>query len=254
MSRSAGLLVALILASALLAGAGLAGCASEPSVDRANAAEATANIGAEHLRRGDNDRAQTAFKRALSYDADNFTANWGMAVISDRANAVHSAQRYFEHALAVRDVPAVYNSYAAFLCRHDQSERGIEMFGRALASDNAVDRADILANAGLCLARANKRERATDYFRRALEANADQPTALTQMAKIAYHERDYMRARAFIERADSATPLAPDQLRLAARIEKALGDPAAASAYMTRYNDAVSAAPRSSSELEQARP
>ena len=254
MSRSAGLLVALALVAVLVAGAGLAGCATEPPVDRANAAEATANIGAEHLRRGDNDRARVAFKRALSYDADNFTANWGMAVISDRTNAVQSARRYFEHALAIRDVPAVYNSYAAFLCRHDQPERGVEMFRAALESDNPVDRAATSANAGLCLARANEPERAVDYFRRALELDADQPTALTQMAKIAYHERDYMRARAFIERADSATPLAPDELRLAARIEKALDDPAAAGAYMTRYNEAASTAPRSSSELEQARP
>ena len=232
----------------------LAACAGQRSVDQQGAAESTANMGAEYLRQGDNERARAAFERALAYDSNNFTANWGMAVVSDRMNAVHTAQRYFEDTLAIRDVPSVYNSYAAFLCRHDQPERGVENFRHALAADSAVDRATTLANAGLCLVRANQRDRAADYFERALALDGQQATALTQMAEIAYHKRDYMRARAFIERADGATRLSPDQLRLAANIEKALNDSAAARAYMARYSSAQPADPSSTSERETPRP
>ncbi|WP_348762181.1 hypothetical protein [uncultured Salinisphaera sp.] len=232
----------------------LTACAGQRSVDRQGAAESTANIGAEYLRQGDNERAQTAFERALTYDRDNFTANWGMAVVSDRMNAAQAAQRYFEDTLAIRDLPAVYNSYAAFLCRHDQPDRGVENFRYALAADSAIDRADTLANAGLCLARADKRDQAADYFEQALAIDGEQATALTQMAEIAYHERHYMRARAFIERADSATQLSRDQLRLAADIERALDDPAAARAYMTRYSSARPADPSSTSERETSQP
>lgn len=231
----------------------LAGCASDRGLDRQAAARANANVGAEYLHRNENDRAAQAFKRALDYDASNFTANWGMAVVSDRLQDPGKARQYFEKTLAVRHSPVIYNSYAAFLCRQGDAAAGIENFRKALASPNTADRADSLANAGLCLQRNGQSDAAVDYYQQALAVDARQATALTQMADIAYHTQDYMKARAFIERADAATTLDGKQLRLAARIESALGDRAAAEAYMKRDHANPPGAKPSPGQLESAR-
>ena len=247
--RQVALSIPLLLVASLL----IAGCATDGGVNRKDAADANANVGADYLHKGVNDRAQQAFKKALSYDPDNFTANWGMAVVSERLDQPSRANHYFQKTLSVRPSPKVYNSYAAFLCEQGKTDQGVANFKRALSASNRADRADSLANAGLCLYRAHRRDEAADYFRRALKADPKQATALTHLASIAYHAHNYLSARAFIERADAATKLDADQLLLAARIELALGDRSAAAAYLKRHNANQPTATRSLSQLESSR-
>lgn len=231
----------------------LAGCATNGGVNRQDAAAANVNVGADYLHKGQNDRARQAFEKALSYDKHSFAANWGMAVVSERLDQPAQARRYFLNTLAIRSAPAVYNSYAVFLCEQGKTDKGMANFKRALNAGKSADRADILANAGLCLDRAHRVDDAADYFRRALKADAQQVTALTHLARIEYHAGHYLKARAFIERADAATQLNADQLLLAARIELALNDRSAATAYLKRHNANQPKATRSLSQLESSR-
>lgn len=231
----------------------LAGCATDGGVNRQDAAAANANVGADYLHKGQNDRAQQAFRKALGYDKNNFIANWGMAVVNERLNQPADASRYFEKTLSIRSAPEVYNSYAAFLCEQGKVDAGVANFKRALASSETADRAASLANAGLCLYRAQRVDEAADYFQRALKIDPKQVKALTRLASIEYHARNYLSARAFIERADAATKLNADQLLLAARIELALDDRSAAAAYLKRHNANQPKATRSLSQLESPR-
>ncbi|HET7314677.1 tetratricopeptide repeat protein [Salinisphaera sp.] len=231
----------------------IAGCATDGGINREDAAAANANIGADYLHKGQNGRAQQAFEEALGYDENNFTANWGMAVVNERLDQPAAARRYFEKALSIRSAPAVYNSYAAFLCEQGDTDAGVANFKRALETGSAGDRADSLANAGLCLYRAHRVDEAAEDFRQALAANPKQRTALTHLAAIEYHAQNYMSARAFIERADAVTKLDAEQLLLAARIELALNDRAAAAAYLERHNANQPTARRSLSQLESSR-
>lgn len=231
----------------------VAGCAAESRVNRDDAAAANANVGADYLHKNQNDRARQAFEKALHYDKNDFTANWGMAVVNERLDQPDRARQYFEKTLAIRSAPAVYNSYAAFLCEHGDSDAGVANFKRALKAGSTADQAGSLANAGLCLYRAHRVDQAADYFRRALAADPKQGTALTHLATIAYHAQNYLSARAFIERADAATQLDADQLLLAARIELALHDRSAAAAYLKRHNADQKTANRSLNQLESSR-
>lgn len=232
----------------------LAGCASQGGVNREKAATANAGVGADYLRKGDNERARRAFTKALSYDARNFTANWGMAVVSQRLEEPDKARRYFKKTLSIQSTAAIYNSYAVFLCGQGETKQGMDYFQRALDSRGPVDHAVVLANAGLCQYRAERPDDAADYFHRALHADAKQVTALTYLAKIAYHAHNFLHARAFIERADAASNLDADQLLLAARTELARHDRSAAASYLQRYNAKRPAAPRSLHQLESSRP
>ena len=75
----------------------LAGCAGgKNAVDNQRAAEANASLGADFLRKQDNENALSRFKRALDYDSSNTTANWGMAIVSERVGEDEDAKRYYD--------------------------------------------------------------------------------------------------------------------------------------------------------------
>lgn len=232
----------------------LAGCATGPDgVDDQRAAEANANLGADFLRKQDNEQALARFKRALKYDRNNMTANWGMAVVNDRLGETDDARRYYEKALDLNPGAPIFNSYAAFLCKQGDVERAVRYFDRAANNPRYAGRADAQANAGLCLHRAGKPEAAEKYHRQALAAEPDQITALNDMARLMFEQGDTLRARAFNQRADAANGLDAEQLLLGARIELALGDRDAAGAYLERHNEREPSATLSLRQLEQSR-
>lgn len=247
--RAVWLYASLVLACAAL----LAGCATGPTADDERAAAANAGLGADFLRQNNNEQALSRFKRALRYDDDNLTANWGMAVASDRVGEVDDARHYYERTLELAPGGNVFNSYATFLCKQGEVERAVKYFERAANDPRYGGQADALANAGLCLHRAGQAEAAEAYHRKALSKNAGQATALMDMARLMYEQGDYLRARAFNERADAAAEMDADQLLLGARIELALGDRRAAGAYLERHNARKPSATMSLRQLEQSR-
>jgi type IV pilus assembly protein PilF len=231
----------------------LSACASNSGVDPETAADANANLGADFLRKNDLNQAQTYFRKALSYDDQNFSANWGMAVVSQRLHQPDKARAYYKKALDLRAAPEVFNSYAVFLCRRGKTEQALAYFKRAAADPHYDGQADALANAGLCAQRAGHAKTASGYYQQALAANASQATALVNMAKLKYTQGHYFDARAFIERADAVTHLNAGQLLLAARIELALNNRQAAAAYLKRHNTSRPTAALSLSQLGESR-
>jgi len=229
----------------------LAGCASttQERVDNQAAAHANAQLGLNLLRQGQYDRARQHLERALQYDSGNIDANWGLALAYQRLNRPEEARRYFKKIVDQRSTPAIYNSYAAFLCKQGETQAAIEYFKRAADDQRNANPAVALANAGLCLKRSNQQEAAIGYFRKALSINADQPTALTQMARIQFDQGQYLSARGFIERAAAEIDLSPDLLLLAARIELALGDRDTARQYLQRHNQSRPSSARTLDEL-----
>jgi len=246
-ARSAGR--ALLCTCVMIA---LAGCAGRGDmVDGPRAAEANASLGADFLRKNDNEQALSRFKRALDYDSDNLSANWGMAIVSDRLGETDDARGYYRKTLDLQPGPAIYNSYGVFLCRQGEVDPALKYFKRAADNPRYAGYADALANAGLCLHRAGQPGAAEQYYRDALAANDSQMTALVEMARLQYEQGDYLRARAFLERADSVNTLEAEQLLLGARIELVLNDRATASAYLERHNVIAPSASLSLSQLEQ---
>ena len=241
----------VVLLSVLVALAGCAGGAN--AVDNQRAAEANANLGADFLRKEDNENALSRFRRALDYDSSNTTANWGMAVVSDRLGEVEDARRYYEKTINLQPSAAIYNSYAAFLCKEGDVDRAVRYFERAANDERYPGRSDAMANGGLCLHRAGQAQSAEEHYRQALAMDSSQLTALAGMARLKFEQGDFLRARAFNQRADSVAQLNADQLLLGARIELALGDRDAAAAYVERHNAREPSATLSLRQLEQSR-
>lgn len=232
----------------------LAACATDRGVNKQDAASANASMGVDFLHKQDNDQAVTYFRKALKYDPDNFSANWGMAIVDNRLGRADEAGKYYRHALALQPGPAVYNGYGAYLCQQGQIDDALKYFDKAAGAPQYADSGDALANAGLCLYRNKQLDAAATYFRKALDQDPKQFTALTRMAAIEYARHNDLNARAFIERADSVSELDADQLLLATRIEVAMSDRQAAQSYLKRYNASQPQKAKSLSQLEPMRP
>lgn len=245
--RGVWLLTALLLVT---------GCAGGPgtSLDRERAAAANADLGIEYLRNGDNVRAVRKLEKALEYDSRHVNAHWALAIAHERLNEPEAADRHYRRAIDIQERPEILNSYGVFLCQRDRPEAALERFERAVSDPSYPAPADALANAGLCLARVGDREGAESYFRRALERNAQHRPTLAAMARASLERGDHLKARGFFQRLEATagprTPLVDEWLLLGARIETALGDRSAASAYLERYNDRNPGAPRTLDELD----
>lgn len=224
-----------LLAAAVL----LAGCAGGP--EPAGAAAANADLGMEYLRNGDEVEAIRWLEKALEYEPRHVDAHWALGIAHDRLNEPEAADRHYRRAIGIQDRPEILNGYGVFLCRQGRTDEALKYFQRAVDDPRYPGPADALTNAGLCLARAGDQDRAERYFRRALRHDERHRPALAALARQSLERGDALRARGFFQRlgatATSETPLTDDWLLLGARIETALGDRTAASAYLQRYNE-----------------
>jgi type IV pilus assembly protein PilF len=139
--------------------------------------------------------AENNFQKALSLDADNFSAR---------------------------------NNYGRYLCSRGRTAEGMAQVQRVVVEPLYQQPWIPLTNAGLCARAAGQNAAAEDFFRRALERNPQFAPALFEMAKLSFNSRRYTAARAFLDRYRSLARQTPESLWLAAQTELALGDRAAA--------------------------
>lgn len=221
----------------------LAGCAagSGSGLDPHEAAQANTDLGIDYLRNGNYTQAVEKLEKALEYDPRIVDAHWALAVAYQRINEPAGAERHYQRALDLKDRPEIANSYGVFLCEQDRVEEGLKYLDRAANDSRYPGQTDALANAGVCLDRVGKYDRADKYFDRALEQNAQHRPTLAALARRSLKQGDNLRARGFFQRLEATesaqTPLADDWLLLGARIEVALGDRESASRYLQRYNE-----------------
>ncbi len=81
-----------------------------------------------------------------------------------------------------------------------------------------------LTNAGVCMGQKPDPEAAERYFRLALDQRVDYGEALLQLCLLKYQDKDYLSARAFLQRYMSGNISTAGILYLASRIEDLLGN------------------------------
>ena len=216
----------------------LCACATSPGerIDAEKVAEAQANIGIDYMRKGQYDRALSSLRKALRFNDDHVNANWALGITYSRLKNPDQADQYYSRAVQLSPRPDILNSYAVFKCQQGQTDDAVDLFQRAADNPLYAMPEDALANAGFCLVGAQRLQPAEAYFRKALQRNPTQKTALQQMALLKYTQGDYFAARAFLQRLDAAGELGDDSLLLGARIELALNERGGAQAYLRRYN------------------
>ena len=213
-----------------------------PSVGVDSPAEINAKLGLNYMQHGNYDVAEAKLKRALEENPRLGEAHHYLAELYRRTERFDEAKEHFRLALKYTpDDVNLQNNFGVFLCGQGEYREAIDLFVRVAATRDYKRPDDAYANAGLCALRIPDEKLAEDYLRRALAINKTLPNALYQMARLSYEHKQFMTARAFIERYAGAAQPTPQSLLLSARIELALGDRKTAEDYSaqlsTRFPD-----------------
>lgn len=233
----------------LLLSVALAACASTPSGSgeprsrgdrerddpKLRAAALQVQLGRGYMDQGKFETAHEKLTRALELDPQSVDGNTLMALLYERLDRGKFAEKHYRRAVELDpDDGSTNNNMGAYLCRMGRFDEADGYFLRAIDDPFYKTPDAAYSNAGVCAARAGNAEKSEAYFRKSLEINPADSGALYEMALITFRKQDYMRARAFIQRFESANKAEAAALDLGAQIEERLGDSAAAAKYRER--------------------
>jgi type IV pilus assembly protein PilF len=234
MKRSVACLAILVSWAALAAPAHAQQRAASENPD-VTAARYNAQLAIEYLKGNNVAAAQEKIEKALQQNPRDPAVHTAAALLYERLREPRKADSHYSRALRLEpDNPESQNNYAVFLCRNGQHAKGSKLFERAATNPRYRTPEIAYANAGVCARSAKDLVAAEKNFRQALALRPTLPDALLQMADLSLERGNGLQARAFLQRYFQATAATPDALLLGVRVERALGDTAAADEYAAR--------------------
>ena len=159
------------------------------------------NLGIAYLKEGDYNKALEKLKKSLSADSDYAPTYNVFGLLYQLLGDNNKAEENFKQALAINNVDSsTLNNYGNFLCQQGRLEEAERSFLRA--AENPLYEAPEVAmtNAGQCLYANNQIENSKKYFRQALQLNPRIPQALLKMSEMNFGEKNYLSARAYLQR------------------------------------------------------
>ncbi len=214
----------------------LAGCAGMRGADPSGKS-ATAAIyvkkGVSYMENGMLDIALQDLRHAIEMDPKNAEAHNAIAVLHERLDQPQEARAHYQRAMELApDSASAQNNYARFLCTQGETAEAMQRFREIVASKLYPYPWLALTNMGRCALAAGKKEAAEQYLRQALEQAPKFPPALLEMSKLSLDNRQYLSARAFLQRYQEVAADTPETLWTGIRIEHALGNREAVARYI----------------------
>jgi type IV pilus assembly protein PilF len=131
-----------------------------------------------------------------------------------------------------------HSNYGWFLCQRGQEKESIPHFMSALKNPLYQTPEQAYLNAAVCAQQINDFVLAEDFFKRALVVRPELPQALLGMAQLNFAKEDFGAARVFFNQFSSKTDnLSAENLWLAVRIERGLGDRNSAASYAMKLRN-----------------
>jgi type IV pilus assembly protein PilF len=209
----------------------LAGCASRPQplesdTDKSMvAAQANTQLGIEYMRENNYDLALSRLQKAIDEQPDYSVAHDVIAILYARVGNNELAEKHYRRGLQLNpDNADGHNNYGQFLCTQGRFDEAEKEFMVAASNPYYKTPQLPLLNAGVCMSGKPDRAAAEKYFRLALNKDLKFAPALYQMAELSFADKDYLKARAWLQRLDDASGQTAQSLWLAVRTEYALGD------------------------------
>ena len=219
----------------LVVGLLLSACANQlqrEAADPGKAAQYNAELGLNYLEQGRYDLAMEKLKRAIEYNPDLAIAHHYIAELYRRLNKPREAEKNYLRAIDLApDDSSIRNNYGIFLCSQKRYDEGIKSFDKALENPVYSGRAGTYENMGQCEYSRGDKSAAEKYFREGLSINPRLPRALLMMADLSVQEKNYISARAFLQRYSAVAGQTPQSLWLGIQIERVLGDKDALASY-----------------------
>lgn len=230
MKRITGLIVAFMLLAGSAAGNTAAASQSEANT---NSARLHTELAGLYYQRNQMGIALSETDLAIRADRNYAPAYSMRGLIHMALHEDKEADEAFQHGLHLdaNDSDA-QNNYGWFLCQRGHEAESIAHFITAVKNPLYTTPELAYLNAGLCSQKAGKTADAEDYLHRALSLRPGMPQALLAMAEIRFAKGDYPAAKKhFTAFAQQIEMLSPEQLWLAIRIERKLGDRNAEASY-----------------------
>ncbi len=227
-------LLLTITVALLLQGCAQTGGPKGPT-ETAEAVRVYSDLGLGYLRQGKFDQALVKLKRALELNSKDPDSNHYIAEVYKQLGEIKEANRYFDKAADLDPKnPMLLNNYGAFLCEQSRFVDAEKYFLRAATLPRYQTPELAYENLALCAQRMNDPVQAETYFRKALAINSKLQKSLYQMAQLSYDNKEYLKARAFVQRYQEGMEPSELGLKLAIKIEAALGNEAALQEYRQR--------------------
>lgn len=199
---------------------------------KASSAVANMELGIEYMREGKKAIALELLQKALEQDPGLAEAHNAIAVLYESLGETDKADDHFRRAISLDPKNSqAHNNYGGFLCRNQRWDDAEENFLKA-ASNPLYETPEVAyTNAGICANTAKDTAKAEQFWRKALELNPKFPAALLQMARLTVNQKDFMRARAYLQRLHEVARPNAESLWLGIQTERALGDKNAEASY-----------------------
>lgn len=215
----------ILLAAALIGGCALIPDFGDDSMSNAEKANLNMQMGTRYLEMGMWDVAKEKLELALDLDSSNADIHNAMGIFYERIKEYDKAADQYESAVSKGpDNFDIKSNYGRFLCDRGDFNKGMTVLQEALDAPMNNRQWFALTSMGICHVKQNDLSRGEDYLRQALQLQADYPPALLEMQKISYQNRQYMSARAFLERYLAVGKHTPETLWLAFQTERSLGN------------------------------
>jgi type IV pilus assembly protein PilF len=197
-----------------------------------------------YYERGQMDIALTELNQAVQFDPNYAQAYnvYGLvyATIGEDAKAEQSFSRALQ--LAPSD-SEIRQNWGWYLCSHNRERESLPQFELAVRNPLYRTPEIALVNAGRCAQSAGETKAADAYFRRALQAQPGNPLASYGLAQIAYNEKRYEEARAWMKGVMLTNNPPPEGLLLGMCVERQLGDRQAELSYFSQLRNRYPNAP-----------
>ena len=230
----------LELALALMLVAGVAAAKKETTVAaHASLSEAgRVNLGLAQLslEAGKPAQAEALARKALETDPGNGRVHALMGVIQARLQRPDKARGAFARALQLGAADGtVHNVYGSWQCESGDVAGADQSFQTALRLRGA-SRSSVYGNAGRCAMQAGDLNKARAYLREGVKLAPGDRNILLMLSEVELRLGNTLEARAFVQRSDALGADAAT-LALAAQVEDAAGDSAAAARYRQRLRE-----------------
>lgn len=189
------------------------------------AAAANVNLAAGYLRQGRPELAIERLQRALKQDPKLADAHSTIAIAYDQLGSLEDAEVHYKKATQLDpENSSAANAYAVFLCRQNRWKDAEPYFKKATANLKYQTPEVSYTNAGVCALNAGDREKASENFRAALTRNPMYADALENMLDMSYQDKNYLQARAFLQRYRDVKPVTAQVLWMCFNIEDKLNN------------------------------
>lgn len=197
----------------------------EREADDSDAAELNYTLGIRYLQAGSYELARDRLVLATQIDPKMGTAYSALGRAYEEIGNNRLATDAYERSVRVspRDF-SVQNAYAIFLCRQRNYKDAEKAFNKAIEHPENDDAHVTMTNAGMCMSQMPDFVKAEAYFRAAIDRKPGYGEGLLQLCLMKYAQKDFMSARAFLQRYMSSNATTAGVLYLASRIEGELGN------------------------------